>query len=46
MLLRRDVFNVMPQATMFLVQTTILATVASSLADEIPHLLLNIRFQV
>jgi len=40
----------MPQATVFLVQTTILATVAGSLPDEIPrrriHLLLNIRVQV
>jgi len=40
----------MPQAAVFLVQTTIFATVAGSLPDEIPrrriHLLLNIRVQV
>jgi len=49
-LLCRDVFNMMPQATMFLVQTAIFATVAGSLPDEIPrrriHLLLNIGIQV
>lgn len=49
-LLCRDVFNMMPQATMFLVQTAIFARVAGSLPDEIPrrrtHLLLDIRIQV
>jgi len=33
MLLRRYVLNVMPQVCMFLVQTAILATVASPLTD-------------
>jgi len=33
MLLRHDVLNVMPQVAMFLVQTAILATVASPPAD-------------
>jgi len=46
----RGVLDMMPQATMFLVRTTIFATVASSLADKIPrrriHLLWNIRVQV
>lgn len=46
----RDVFDMMPQAAMFLMQTTIFATVASPLPDKGPrrgiHLLLNIRVQV
>jgi hypothetical protein len=45
-----DVFDMMPQATMFLEQTTIFTPLASSLPDKVPrrriHLLLNIRVEV
>jgi len=48
--LRRDVLNVMLQATMFLVQAAIFAAFASPLPDEVPrrriHVLLDLRVKV
>ena len=49
-LLSHDVFNMVREAALLLVQTAIFATPASPQPDEVPrrriHLLLNLRFQM